>query len=194
MLEFTIFDLAKGHASPNTMQQDCQNHAISVALVPSGTIGGGALKTFFGPCSVIDLSLANDQKTIDTAEVKDALAALTKEIERIKKDFYENVETPNKVLVKTRNAGSFSPGRHLTAEALATIFEHGIELVGVDTSELDPPNRNDNLEFARRNKLACLINLELGDVDSGFLYILAAPPMFVEDCDLVPVRPLLLMK
>ncbi|MDZ4837442.1 MAG: hypothetical protein SGJ27_26955 [Candidatus Melainabacteria bacterium] len=237
MLQFTIFDLARGQATPDTLQKDCEQNAVSIALVPIdtvvslGTASSGALEAFIGPCSVIEMFEENNKNVIDADEMKAALAGLSKEIERVKREYSESVEAPTKLLIKTRDTktsstvsssvlkaasssdastsdASFSApsprsspsssrtsqnARHLSPAALAVIVEHGITLVGVDSTELDPADSKDNVEYARKNKLPCLINLELSEVESGFQYILVAPPMVMKDRDLVAVRPILLM-
>lgn len=145
---------------------------------------------FMGSAMLLDISAGQDASIIGLDELKKSwIAAQNKLITA----YGNHVQTPQRILFRTKQSGDASVGRYFNAEALDYLFSQlGLKLVGVDTPSLQALDKAQDLLTQQLSLNRCfLLNLDLTDAEAGILYNLIAPPVVLPNASILPVRAIL---
>ncbi len=139
-------------------------------------IDGRALERYYGPCSVVEVSVARG--------------------ERIRPSCLEHYPQSPRVLFKT---GTFPNPEHfnedfaaLSSDLVEVLADRGVVLVGIDTPSIDLFHDKvlESHQAVARNDLAILEGIVLDGIEPGE-YTLIALPLKLEGADASPVRAVL---
>ena len=148
------------------------------------------LYPFLGECSLINLADNNSDNDISSAQIKEKLLNISRSIEEVIEKYQSRIIQPKRVLIKTKAAQSFKNGRFLSREALQFICQSDILLAGIDMPSLTSEGLEADMQ--QLGSLSLLANLNLSNLDEGYLYKLLAQPLSNESKQVLPVRPILL--